>query len=87
MYKTQFSSVSGQNLKLYLDSFILILEKALRAFASSSGGAAYPGGRGWGVGWGVNPGVREWSQGDLSEKKFCDGRMDTQTDVLVEIVM
>ena len=32
------------------------LEKALRALASSSGGAACPAGRG--LGWGVNPGGR-----------------------------
>ena len=53
--------------------FFSLLEKALRAFASSSGGAACPGGRGAGVRGqpqGSTPGVRGWFQGDLSEKKI-----------------
>ena len=70
-----------------------LLEEALRAFASSSGGAACPGAT-RGQPQGSTPGVRGWFQGDLSEKKFLwrtdgrtDARTDGQTDVLVEIVM
>ena len=59
-----------------------LLERALRALASSSGGAACPGGT-RGQPRGPTPGVRGWFQGDLSEKNFCDtgtpGRMDGQT--------
>ncbi len=69
------------------------LERALRALASSSRGAAFPGGtRGQPRGW--TPGVRGWFQGDLSEKKILwrtDGmtewRKDGRTDVSVEIVI
>ena len=68
------------------------LERALRALASSSGGAACPVGT-RGQPRGSTPGVRERFQGDLSEKKFCDGhrtdtgRMDAQLDMMVEIVI
>ena len=52
------------------------LERALWALASSSGGAACPGGRGVGVrsqprGWVVDPKV-------ISAKKICDARKDEQ---------
>ena len=58
--------------------FIKILEKALRAFASSSGGAACPGAT-RGQPQGSTPGVRGWFQGDLSEKKIL-WRTDVRTD-------
>ena len=51
----------------------LLLERALRALASSSGGAACPGGT-RGQPRGSTPGVRGGFQGDLSKKKFCDER-------------
>ena len=57
-----------------------ILERALRALASSSGGAACPGGT-RGQPQGSTPGVRGWFQGDWSEKKkICDGRTDERTN-------
>ena len=52
-----------------------VLERALRALASSSGGAAWPGA--------TRGQPRGSTPGDLSEKKNCDGltdgRMDGQT--------
>ena len=64
-----------------------LLERALRALAISSGGAVCPGGT-RGQPRGSTPGVRGSFQGDLSEKKFCDGRkMDGRTDVTGEIVI
>ena len=66
-------------------SIYIILERALRALASSSGGAACPGAT-RGQPWGSTPGVRGWFQGDLSEKKNLwrkyertNERMDGQT--------
>ena len=57
-----------------------LLERALRALASSSGGAACSGAT-RGQPQGSIPGVRGSFQGDLSEKKsfVMDGRMDRQT--------
>ena len=70
-----------------------ILERALRALASSSGGAACPRAT-WGQPWGSTPGVRGWFQGDLSEKKILwhtdartDARTEGRTDVSIEIVI
>ena len=54
------------------------LERALRALASFSGGAACPGGT-RGQHRGSTPGVRGWFQGDLSEKKIL-WRTDERTD-------
>ena len=53
---------------IYTFTFIRALEKALRAHASSSGGAACPGGT-WGQPQGSTKRVGGWFQGDLSEKK------------------
>ena len=73
---------------------LITLERALRALASSSGGAVCPGAT-WGQPRGSTPVVRRWFQGDLSKKIFVtetgnrtpNGRTDGQTDVLVKIVM
>ena len=81
--------------KLKIETFILvyILERALRALASSSGGAAWPGGT-RDQPRGSTPGVRGWFQGDLSKKKILwrtdartHARTDGRTDVSVEIVI
>ena len=60
--------------------FFIILERALRALASSSGGAACPGAT-HGQPRGSTLGVRGWFLGDLSEKNFVtDERTDGRTD-------
>ena len=66
-----------------------ILERALRALASSSGGAACPGGYP-----GSTPGVNQKSRGMIPrrykrKKNFVTdgGRTDGRTDVKVEIVV
>ena len=69
-----------ENAPLYCGILFIELEKALRAFASSSGGAACPGDRGVGV-----MGQPRRSGGDpkviyVSEKKICDARMNGHMD-------
>ena len=57
-----------QNSKFQFN-FLIVLERALRALASSSGGAACPGGN-RGQPRGSTQGVRGWFPGDLSKKKI-----------------
>ena len=60
--------------------FVNTLEMALQALASSSGGVVCPGST-QGQPRGLTSGVRGWFLGDLSEKKFCDGKQtDGRTD-------
>ena len=65
-----------------------LLERDLRALASSSGGVACPGAT-----RGVDPGSKGVIQRRFKrKKKFCDGRThegrtDGRTDVMVEIVV
>ena len=75
--------------------FLTILERALRALASSSGGAACTGAT-RGQPRGSTPGVRGWFQGNLSKKKFVtdglmnkrtNGRTEGRTDLTVEIMI
>ena len=88
------SMSQGQNFynetKLPVNLFLFLLERALRALPSSSGGAAWPGGT-RGQPRGSTPGVRGWFQGDLSKKKFLwrtYGRTENgRTDGSVEIVI
>ena len=61
------------------NTLYMILERALRALASSSGGAACPGAT-RGQPRGSTPGVRGWFQGDLSEKKILWRKPNEQTD-------
>ena len=91
------------NLKNIQLGILYVLERALRALASSSGGAACPGGT-WGQPQGVpgvnprgypgsTPGVdfrSQWvSSRDLSEKKIflTDERTEGRTDLVVIIVI
>ena len=77
---------------MYFNLLYLKLEKALRAFASSSGGAACPGGWGEGSTLGVGGDPKVILRRFKQKKIFVTdgrtyGRTDGQTDVIVEIVL